>query len=112
MASASPATTTPPPVATTDSDAAIAPTPHGCFWKIDNPKYAMSGPNVKPMPNAAPISAMPFARFSGVVQSAITAAAVPIVAPAAPAPIREMSIRHNASTDDSFGNETANANSE
>ena len=48
----------------------------------------MSGPNVNPTPNAMPIRAMPFARFSGGVQSAITAAAVPTLAPAIPAPIR------------------------
>ena len=35
---------------------------------------------------------MPRARFSGVVQSAITAAAVPTLAPAMPAPIRESRI--------------------
>ena len=36
---------------------------------------------------------MPRARFSGVVQSAITAAAVPTLAPAMPAPSRDSSIR-------------------
>ena len=36
----------------------------------------MSGPNVNPMPNAAPISAIPFERFSGGVLSAMTADAV------------------------------------
>ena len=49
----------------------------------------MSGPSVNPAPKAMPMRAMPLARFSGVVQSAITAAAVPTLAPAMPAPTRE-----------------------
>src|SRR6516165_2070017 len=46
------------------------------------------GPKVKPMPKAAPIRAMPCLRRSGGVQSAITACAVEMVAPATPAPMR------------------------
>jgi hypothetical protein len=46
------------------------------------------GPNVKPMPKAAPIRAMPRERLAGVVQSAMTAWAVEMVAPAMPAPMR------------------------
>ena len=48
---------------------------------------------MNPAPNAMPMSAIPFARLSGGVQSAITAAAVPTLAPAMPAPIRERSMR-------------------
>src|SRR5205085_6911502 len=53
--------------------------------------------NVKPTPNAAPIRAMPRLRCSGGVQSAITAAAVEIVAPAMPAPMRATNISATAS---------------
>ena len=84
--------------ATSDSPDASAPTPHGSCANNSNPKYAMSGPSVNPAPNAIPISAIPFARFSGVVQSAITAAAVPTLAPAMPAPIRASSMSAMASS--------------
>ena len=71
------------------------------------PKYAISGPSVNPAPNAIPINAIPRARRSGVVQSAITAAAVPTLAPAIPAPTRENNIRPNASWDWLNGKDTA-----
>ena len=49
------------------------------------------------MPNAAPMRAMPCLRFSGVVQSAMTAWAVEMVAPAMPAPMRATNSRIRAS---------------
>ncbi len=62
------------------------------------------------MPNAAPISAIPFARFSGVVQSAITAAAVLTLAPAIPAPTRLARSSAIARVACSGGNAQANPN--
>ena len=50
---------------------------------------------------------MPFARFSGGVQSAITAAAVPTLAPAMPAPMRARSMRPMARVADEAGSVTA-----
>ena len=67
----------------------------------------MSGPSVNPAPNAMPINAIPRARRSGVVQSAITAAAVPTLAPAIPAPTRDSNIKLRASCDCSNGKDTA-----
>jgi hypothetical protein len=54
-----------------------------------------------------PMSAMPRARFCGVVQSAITAAAVPTLAPAMPAPMRDRSMSDSAVAARSGGNVTA-----
>lgn len=50
----------------------------------------MTGPSVKPKAKAAPINAIPLVRFSVEVVSAMYAWAVEIVAPAIPAPIRDM----------------------
>lgn len=71
----------------------------------------MSGPKVNPRPNAAPMSAIPLARRSGGVQSAMTAAAVLTLAPATPAPIRLSRIRARASVPDSGGRVEARPNS-
>jgi hypothetical protein len=43
---------------------------------------------MKPSPNAAPTRPIPFARFSGVVTSAMYACAVGMFAPAMPAAMR------------------------
>ena len=58
-----------------------------CPQRLNTPPIA--GPKTKPRPKAAPIRPIPFARFSGVVVSAMTAWAVETVAPAMPANIRE-----------------------
>ena len=58
---------------------------------------------MKPIPKAAPINAMPLLRFSLEVQSAITACAVPIVAPQIPAPMRAAKSRKRARCADSAG---------
>jgi hypothetical protein len=63
---------------------------------------------VNPAPNAIPMRAIPFARRSGGVQSAITAAAVPTLAPAIPAPTRAASISPTAKAADPAGRATAN----
>ncbi len=67
-------------------------------WTKRRQPAAMAGPNVKPMPNAMPISAMPWARSFSEVRSAITAWAIDTVAPAIPAPTRatKRSVRPSA----------------
>ena len=52
----------------------------------------MAGPKMKPSPNAAPTRPMPFARFSGVVMSAMYACAVGMLPPAMPPRIRAAKI--------------------
>jgi hypothetical protein len=47
----------------------------------------MAGPKINPRPKAAPTRPMPFARFSGVVESAMNACAAGMFAPAIPAKI-------------------------
>src|SRR5262245_49076260 len=58
--------------ATAESAAAAKPGPGpGSPSPVGRARYPNSGPNVKPTPNAAPMSAMPFVRPSSDVVSAI-----------------------------------------
>ena len=79
--------------AVSDSDPATMPGRRfpamPCFEPTCARTPLSGGPRMKPIPNAAPISPIPFARSSCVVVSAMYACAVPMFAPPAPAMMRD-----------------------